>query len=250
MANRKHINRKPVRQIVIILIWLIIWQSVSLLTGNSILCAGPVETIAASFRLLMTSAFRVAVCFSIIRIISGFIVGSLAGLVLAWFSYKNEIVADFLKPFTLAVRSVPVASFVILVLIWTNSSVMPFIVVSLVSFPIIYSNTLSGLRGTDKKLLEMAAVFRMPLINRIKYIYLNALKPYLIDSASLAAGMSWKSGIAAEVIGRPRLSMGEGIYNSKIYLQTAELFAWTLCAVVLAAVGEKILKIIMRRILK
>ena len=62
--------------------------------------------------------------------------------------------------------------------------------------------------------------------------------------------MAFKSGIAAEVIGRPLRSIGTGIYLSKISLATADLFAWTFCAVVLAFLFEKLITRLMKRILK
>ena len=42
--------------------------------------------------------------------------------------------------------------------------------------------------------------------------------------------MAFKSGIAAEVIGVPDFSIGANLYEAKIYLDTASLFAWTLAA--------------------
>ena len=127
---------------------------------------------------------------------------------------------------------------------------MSAIVVSLVVFPIIYLNTLEGLRSTDIKLLQMAQVYKMRPLMKLKHIYLRSLRPFLISSFSLAVGMSWKSGIAAEAIGRPRTSMGEGIYASKIYLETDKLFAWTICAIMLSFVFERIVKAVLRRVTK
>lgn len=239
---------KRIRRIIIIVIWLLIWQLVSLAINNSILCAGPIETIKALVGMITTSSFWLTLLYSAIRITAGFIAGSIIGLVLAWFAYRHNLIAEFLSPFVSAVKSIPVASFVIIILIWVGSSIMSAVVVSLVVFPIVYLNTLEGLRSTDIKLLQMAQVFKMRPIMKLKHIYLRSLKPFLISSFSLAIGMSWKSGIAAEVIGRPRSSMGDGIYSSKIYLETDKLFAWTICAVLLAYVFERIVKAVLRRV--
>ncbi len=85
----------------------------------------------------------------------------------------------------------------------------------------------------------MAEVFRVGLFRRIVFIYLPQLKPYLISACSVAMGLAWKSGIAAEVIGVSNGSIGEKLYEAKIYYTTADLFAWTLIIVVLSISFEK-----------
>lgn len=109
----------------------------------------------------------------------------------------------------------------------------------LVVFPIIYINTIAGFMSTDPKLLEMAWVFRMQGKKKLLYIYRPALLPYLISGCRVALGMGWKSGVAAEVIGVPSNSIGEKLYMAKIYLSTADLFAWTLVIIVISALFEK-----------
>jgi NitT/TauT family transport system permease protein len=51
--------------------------------------------------------------------------------------------------------------------------------------------------------------------------------------------MSWKAGVAAELIGVPLGSMGERIYQSKLLLETADLFAWTAVVILLAWLCER-----------
>ena len=44
--------------------------------------------------------------------------------------------------------------------------------------PIIYTNLLQGIKSTDPKMLEMAGVFRVGWLKRLKYIYLPQIKPF------------------------------------------------------------------------
>jgi NitT/TauT family transport system permease protein len=101
-------------------------------------------------------------------------------------------------------------------------------------------NTIAGFENTDSKLLEMASVFHISCGKKLFYIYRPAVLPYLISGCRVALGMSWKSGIAAEVIGVPVHSIGEKLYMSKIYLSTADLFAWTLVIIIISALFEKL----------
>ena len=93
----------------------------------------------------------------------------------------------------------------------------------------------------------MAVVFRMPVWRKIRFIYLPALVPYLVSGCRIALGMSWKSGAAAEVIGLPEHSIGEHLYMAKIYLETADLFAWTLVIVLVSLAFERAFLALLRR---
>ena len=138
-------------------------------------------------------------------------------------------------------KAVPVAVFAVLLLIWWGSSMLAVAICFLVVFPNIYLNTLEGLKSADRGLLEMAEVFRLPLGTQFFYIYRPALKPFLLSAFQLSLGMCWKSGVAAEVIGTPDHSIGGALYLAKIYLDTADLFAWTVVIVVLSVLFEKII---------
>ncbi|RKM61501.1 ABC transporter permease subunit [Butyrivibrio sp. CB08] len=208
---------------------------------NKILLAGPIDTVAALVSLSKTPSFWGSVWQTTGRILLGFFLGSVIGIILAYIAHEKSWVEDFLRPLVSALKSVPVASFVILLLIWFGSSNISIIICAMVVFPILYLNTLEGLKSTDVKLLEMAKVFRMPGGRRLRYIYLPQLSPFFKSAFKLAIGMSFKSGIAAEVIGQPLNTIGNGLYLSKIYLETADLFAWTIVVVLISFVCEKII---------
>ena len=134
------------------------------------------------------------------------------------------------------------ASFVILALIWAGSENLSVLIAFLVVFPILYVNTIAGLSSTDQKLLEMAQVFSITGWRKIRCLYWPALLPYLTSACRTALGMSWKSGVAAEVIGVPDNTIGEGLYMSKIYLDTPGLFAWTLVIIALSLLLEGLVR--------
>ena len=106
--------------------------------------------------------------------------------------------------------------------------------------PIIYTNVLDGIGAVDKNLLEMAEVFQVPAGRRLRYIYISQVLPFYRSGCSIALGLCWKSGIAAEVIGIPDHSIGEHLYNAKVYLDTPDLFAWTLVIVLISIAFEKL----------
>lgn len=218
-----------------------VWQLLSLVCNNSILLVGPWETLQAFLQNMVKAAFWRTVFTSCGRIAAGFLAGSLCGILLAAGSLRWRLMEDVLNPFMNLIKAIPVASFTVLLLIWWGASRLSAGICFLVVLPQIYVNTLAGLKSTDRKLLEMAEVFRMPLWNRFFYIYRPALKPFLSGGFQIAAGMAWKSGVAAEVIGTPDYSIGENLYLSKIYLDTANVLAWTGVTILLSVITEKLL---------
>ena len=239
--------RRLLRGLLIALFWLGVWQAASMLVGKPVLFASPLDTVRALLRLLPTGVFWAAVLGSLERIALGFFLALLLGLLTGIAAFRFELVKDLLSPLLTMMKTVPVASFIILILVWFGSRYLAVIVALLIVFPQIYFAVLSGLNSTDRELLEMARVFRVSGWRRAWQVYCPALWPYLTGACSSALGMSWKAGIAAEVIGTPARSIGEQLYLSKIYMATAELFAWTLTVIVLSILFEKAVMWLLRK---
>lgn len=235
-------------KILIVAFWLLIWQALALFLHNNILLVGPWETLCTLWSMLQTALFWQSIAFSFVRIIAGFLLGAGGGILLAWFSYRHAFLQALLAPLILALKAVPVASFVIILLIWAGNRMLSFYISALVVLPLLYLNTLNGLKATDPKLLEMAQVFRMSIFRRFRFIYLPSLFPYLYSAFQTALGMAWKSGVAAEVIGQPLGSMGNGLYTAKIYLETGELFSWTITIILTSYLFERLFLAVFRRV--
>lgn len=225
--------------------WLLVWQAGSmaleaLYPHGDLLLPSPLSALARLGELSATAAFWRAVGWSALRIIGGFLISCLTASLLAIPAARCRWVRDLFSPLVAAVKAVPVASFIILALVWLNSRSLSFFIAFLMVFPPVYLNVQEGICQTDPKLLEMARVFRVPLRRQLTGIYLPAVLPYFRTAASLGLGLCWKSGIAAEVIGLPVGSLGEKLYNAKVYYQTSDLFAWTAVIVLISVVFEKL----------
>ena len=232
-------NRKNKIKIWAVAAWLIIWQLVSMWIGQEILLVSPAAVFRRLLTLLPTGEFWSSVLFSVVRITGGFLFAAAAGVAGAGFAVKFRRVEEFLRPFVLTIKAIPVASFVILVLIWVPSRNLSVVISFLMVFPIIYTNVLDGEKQLDRKLMEMADVFDLSRPVRLRYLYLPQILPYFRTGCSVGLGLCWKAGVAAEVIGIPQNSIGENLYNAKIYLDTPALFAWTLVIICISVLFEK-----------
>ena len=226
--------------------WLAVWQIAAMAVGQRILLASPAETLVRLGQLAVTGAFWRSILFTLGHILAGYGLAALLGIALAVLAGRFSIVADLLSPLLAAMRSVPVASFVIAALIWVPSRRLSVLIATVIVLPVVYAGTLDGLRQIDPKLTEMARVFRMSRRNRLRCVALPAVLPSLTSALSVAMGLAWKSGVAAEVIGIPTGSIGERLYKAKVYLATPDLFAWTLAIVLLSAACTRLVRAALR----
>lgn len=220
--------------------WIITWQIMYIMVGKEYLLASPKGVVSALFHLVQTTGFWKSICCSFGKIALGFLVAVICGVLSALLSCKNPWVKEILSVMMRVIKSIPVASFVIVALLWVKSGNLSVLISFLMVLPVIYTNVLKGIESTDRLLLEMADVFRIPLTKKIRFIYIPAVMPYFVTACSVGLGFCWKSGIAAEVIGLPRNSIGSSLYEAKLYLMTKELFAWTIVIVLLSILFEKL----------
>lgn len=228
-----------------VLVWLLAWQAAGMVFARTwphghLLLATPLDALAALCRLALTAAFWQAVAVSAGRIFGGFLLSCLLAVLCAALSARFRAVRELLYPPVAAVKAVPVVSFIILALVWLDASRLSVFISALMVFPPVYLNVLAGIGSADGKLLEMAKVFRVPLRRQLWGIYVPAVLPHFRSAVSLGLGLCWKAGLAAEVIGLPRGTMGEALYQAKVYFMTEELFAWTAVIVLVSVVLEKL----------
>ena len=213
-----------------VLFWLLVWQAAAMALHQPLLLSSPLRVAERLFALLGERAFYAALGYSLRRIALGFFAGFLLGALLAMLAARLPLMEALLRPLMVTVKSVPVASFIILALIWLSARRLSAFIAFLMVLPIAYGNLLSGLKSTPTQLLEMA---------RLLYIQLPHIKPHLLSALTLALGMSWKAGVAAEVIGIPTGSIGEQLYQSKVYFDLTSLYAWTVAIVLVSVLFEK-----------
>lgn len=235
-----------------VLLALALWQICAGLLGYNILLAPPHMVVRHLAGMLLEGRFWLTVGYSFARILTGFFSALATGALLAAAAGRFRWAEVLLWPYMTVIKSTPVASFIILCLIFLSAERLSVFVSYLIVLPIVYTNFLQGIRSTEQDLLEMAEVFRAGWGKRFVYIYLPQLKPYILAACSVSVGMAWKSGVAAEVIGIPSGSVGEQLYEAKVYLDSTGLFAWTLVIVGVSVAFEKafigLLKLFYRRL--
>lgn len=219
--------------------WLLVWQLASVAVGSELLLAGPVAVLVRLARLVPMPAFWTTVGFSLARIAAGFTVAFVLGLAFGLAAHRRPALAELLAPAVSFLKSVPIVCVIVLLLMWVGSARVSAIAVFLAVFPAIYFSVLEGRSSASPGLGELLRVMGVPGWRRFLANTWQQLLPYLAATCRNACGMAWKAGVAAELIGSPRGSMGERIYQAKLLLETGDLFAWTIVVVALSWACEK-----------
>lgn len=245
MVHKEH--KKRIQKCLAAAFWLLLWQLCAFFIHSDILIASPLVTLQTLCRLAVTASFWLTACTSLLRIFSGFLLGTVLAALLAWGSSRLSGLRILLSPLVTVIRTVPVASFIILALLWVSGRQLSTLISFLMVFPVVYTGTLSGFDSADPQLLEMSSLFRFSVWKRLYTIDIPAALPSFTASCRTAVGLAFKSGVAAEVIGLPEGTIGEQLYEAKIFISTGELFAWTVVLVLLALLCEKLIVFLLKR---
>ncbi len=223
------------------------WHIASLKVSSSLILPTPFETVKTLISLIKTREFYTICANSVLRIFAGAAAGVVLGGIFSLLSFFTPIVRYLLSPVLTAVKATPIASFIILFLILIGKEPVPSTTAALIAFPIIYANIFKGLGAVDKDLKEVLTVYDVPVKKRLTALYIPSLEPYFVSGIKSCLGLAWKAGIAAEVLCTPELSIGLKIHETRVYLETPTLFAWTGTVIILSLIFEKIIISLMGR---
>lgn len=221
--------------------WLAVWELCYRAVGQDLLLASPGQVVAYLAG-GMNATFWGCVGMSLVRTGAAYVLGVVLGVALAVLCQWAPLLGEVIRPALAVVRATPVASFIILALVWLSAGNVPILAGLLMVVPVVYANVTQGIEAADPQLLEMARMFgwKRPKVWR-RILLPTALPPFLA-ACEACVGMCFKATIAAEVIGVPRNAMGTQLYHAKIYLQTDALMAWTVVIILLSMVTEKLLR--------
>lgn len=232
----------------IIVFWLLVWELLDRVVDNRLILAGPIRTAQALAEQIVQPDFALICVASFGRISLGFLLAFAVGFVLAFLCYKVRLARDFLDPIISLLKTIPMASFVILLLIWVGTQALTVYLAFLIVVPIIYTNVLTGFESANVHMLEMARVHGLSKWRTFWYVYRPAFMPFLYSSCKLSLGMSWKAGIMAELLAVPAMSIGKEMYAARTFLDTPDLLAWTVVVMVLSLAFEKAFLWLLRQV--
>ena len=184
--------------------------------NSEFILAGPLDAARSLVHLIPEPEFWGHIGFSLARIALGTAAGYVLAIALAACRPCVARGAHPHRPALSAIKSTPVACVVVVLLIWFGSRNVSAIAVFLLVLPGVYFPVLKGLDQLDPAREELFWLYRARWGVRLLAHVVPGVLPYLVSASATVLSMSWKAGVAAELIGVPDGSIGERIYQAKL----------------------------------
>ena len=237
------------KTILVILFWLAVWQIASMVVGRELILPSPYRAFESLVGLLATGSFYRDVATTILRCIMGMALSFVTGLVTALLANRFSVVRSLMSLPVLVFKATPVLAIILILLLSFRSNHVPVAVCFLMCFPVVYTNLLAGFDNIEREHIELSKFYRLGMADAVRFIYIPSVMPQISTTLNLIAGLSWKTVVAAEVLAAPNVSMGYNLFLSKVFLQSANLFAWLIAIIGLSLVFEKTIKYAIKKFL-
>ena len=230
--------KKIGRALLVAAFWVAVWAFAAHQFGKPLLFPSPTSVMKTLGELLKTKEFYIATATSLGNILFGTLCAIAFACVLAVVTSRIRFVRELIAPVMAVVKATPVASFIILMLLFLGPVKVPSFITFLIVLPIVWTNLDQGIKSIDPQLSQVAKMYRFSLKKRLRVLIFPSVKPYFLSACRTAIGLAWKAGVAAEIIAMPPKTIGTMIGEAKLYIMSAEMFAWTLTVVLLSLAIE------------
>lgn len=234
----KNFTKGILKAVLVAAFWIAVWELLSIGVGKEVLLPSPLATVRHLAALVCTKSYWLSCGSTLLRICSGLFIGAAAGMIIAVVCHLSKVIRAITAPLLSVIRATPVASFIILALVWIGRGKVPAFTSLLMVTPVMCGGMAVAIRGIDEDLREVAKIFGFSPAKKLMYLYIPSVLPSFAESFRTSMGLAWKAGVAAEVLCTPAGSIGASLYDSKVYLETADLFAWTASVIILSMILE------------
>jgi len=246
-------KRKVVLVLFPLVFWFLVWEGAAYLVdanaamGGELLLPGPRRVIAVLLREAAEWPFWRDALLSLVRMFSGILAGTLLGVVLAVLTAASRLCDVLFSPAVKVVRAAPVASFILLVVLWVGRGWVPVVICALMVIPVVWGAVRQGIDSADRQLLELCRCYRFDRAKTLRLFWIPSVAPAFASGLATAMGLAWKAGVAAEVLCQPKYAIGTQIYRTKLEVDIPDLFAWTLVVILLSLAMEALVKLLLRK---
>ncbi|MGL5478081.1 MAG: ABC transporter permease [Clostridium sp.] len=231
-----------------VILFLTLWEVLALKINNDIYLPNLKEVYISLKDIISSKDFLFIILSTLFRTFISFIIAIIFGVFLGIISSASNLINNLLKPLNLISKTIPTLVLVVLALIWFNKESAPFVVGTLIVFPIVYDGVLNTLRDVDFKTVEMLKIYDVSLKEKILKVYIPSISLYLLKILVPTFSLAFKVVIAGEVHGQPKYGIGAAVQLSKVNFDTGAIFAWIIIIAILSLVFDVINKVLIKRV--
>ena len=227
----------------------ILWSIMYKVIGEPIILPSIGQTFDALFKLFSTEKFYIAISNTLLRTFASYFISLILAIIFSILASIYNPIEKLMNPFVVIFKVVPTMSVILLSILWVNSFMTPILVSFIIIFPLLYTSFLDSIKGVDKKLVEMAKIYNVSKTKIIKSLYIPEIMPSFFTALRNTLSLNLKLIIASEVMAQTARSIGIYMQEAKMYIETAELLAWTITAILIGALFELIILVIQKLVI-
>jgi NitT/TauT family transport system permease protein len=218
----------------IFIVWYIAGQGIE----NALILPSFGAVFRALCDLLARSEVYLLVAKTFLKLIIIMVISFSLSLTAAQLSFRSRKFEHFLRPYISLIKTIPVVSIIILLLIVFGNRTSPYILTALVIIPILYEGILSAFRNISQDILDEVRMISITNMYVIRHVFVPILFPAIMSSILQSFGLGLKVMIMGEFIAQPFDSIGYRMQLEKINLNTAGIMAWTIILAIVVLCAE------------
>lgn len=250
-SKKPQSNRRLLLGSILPVTLVVLWEAASKMgLIEAHLLPAPSVIIASLYQMVLEGTLWGHLGSTLTRVFAGFFIGTLAAIIVGSLVGYLKIFEELVDPIIQALRSIPSLAWVPLFILWMGigeTSKVTLIAVG-VFFPV-YLNMVAGIRGVDRKLIEVGKIYGFTSFQIVRRIILPASLPSFLTGIRSGLGLGWMFVVAAEIMGASKglgylLIVGQNTYSPDTIIGSILLFA------ILGKLTDWFLKIIEERSLR
>ena len=230
-----------------VILILLLWLISSNLIDNEIVIPKINDVARRTYEYLTDWYTIKIVLFTIVKLIVIVTICAILAYLLAVLAYLSNSFRYILKPFMSLIRTLPIVTVIILLLLYVGFKATPIYICAFVVLPIIYEQVLVSFDGIDKNIIEETKMLSNTNFKVIVNVYLPLSMPYFISSIFTVLGLGLKVLVMAEIFSLGNNTIGEQIQIARSLADTVGIFAWTLILLIIVFIFESVIRIIMKK---
>lgn len=200
---------------------IVVWQLLSS-TGviPEVVLPSPLSVLETGFTLASTGELQRHMLVSFQRVVFSLLLGVSSGVVLAVLSAMWRVGDALIDPTVQMFRTVPILALVPLFILWFGiGEESKVLMIALGVFFPVYQNTYAGIRGVDRKLVEVGTMLRLGPWGRIRHIIFPGALPGFLTGLRMALGLAWLLLVISEQVNATS-GVGYLMNNARNYMRT------------------------------
>ena len=153
----------------------------------------------------------------------------LISLLMAIIFYFSQFMEKAMMPVTVILQVTPIIAIAPLISIWVDNSEMATLICAfLVAFFPLLTNTIAGLKSTEKNHLDLMKLYRANKIQLLRYVVLPNALPYFLSGLKISTGLALIGAIVGEFVIGPisgHSGLAYRIIESGYQLEIPKMFA-------------------------